>query len=94
MNDNRERADIKGMNCSRWRCCECYRGLGHDIGDDKELPHNYCTIHGKVEPIDILVDERAQVAAAEIRLWAILGELTIDSEIKWKALKNMTEDME
>lgn len=62
-----ERVDIHGMNMSRWRCPECYRGLS-----DGE-----CAFHGRIHtkpPVDILSDKYAQEVAIDTRIWSVLKD--------------------
>ncbi len=60
-----QRVDIYGMEISRWRCPECYRGLKNDS----------CIFHGRVEsPLDITKSRYAQEVAIDLRIWNVLGE--------------------
>lgn len=62
-----ERVDIHGMNMSRWRCPECYRGLSN----------GECAFHGRIHtkpPVDILTDKYAQEVAIDIRIWGVLKD--------------------
>jgi len=67
VHDLNQRVKIHGMDVSRWRCPECYRGL-KDGG---------CLLHGKIwsrPPVDILKDKYAQEVAIDIRIWEILKD--------------------
>ena len=62
------RVDIHGMNVSRWRCPECYRGLKDGTT---------CPVHGRTfrgEAVDILKDPRAQDYAIYYRAKRELSE--------------------
>ena len=63
--DPNQRVNIHGMEMSRWRCPNCYRGLKDGV----------CIMHGRVRSqVDILNSPRAQETAFDIRIWQILKD--------------------
>lgn len=64
--DRNERVEIYGMDVSRWRCPECYRGLRD----------GRCILHGDIirnrPPVDILKSKHAREVAIDIRIWKVL----------------------